>query len=351
MAKTGFAESARHGQGFNTSRSRRDAGAGVRGAWKGIERSWPLPYKTDAWREKSEGAAPGWPKASEEPEKKEPQGVTGADTVSIYLKEIMKYPLLTTGQEKELAAKIARGDRAAWQKLVESNLRLVVNIAKRYLRRGLPMPDLIEEGNIGLMKAAERFKTEKGCRFSTYATYWIRQSIDRAIANQSHTVRLPIHINTDLSKLKRASRELQLTLNREPDVEELSEKTGLSGRYVKKLNRISTRDLPLENRDPDKTEQSLLERIEDTKYQTAFDMICEKRLTQKVTTWLNGLGEQEKKIIRSRFGFDDGAPKTLETIGMSVGVTRERVRQIEAKALGKLRDMAEESGFLSSEAV
>ena len=268
---------------------------------------------------------------------------SGTDTINAYFKTIRRIRLLTADDEKRLARRIAKGDAEARRQMIEANLRLVVNIAKRYLNRGLPLQDLIEEGNIGLIKSVERFRSSKGCKFSTYATYWIRQSIDRAVANQANTVRLPIHITTDLSKVARAERDLTMEFGREPSVGEISSKTGLSGRYVKKLNGINRKSYSLEAAINEDTEQPLVEKLEDESYPPPMEAIGSADRAEKVRQWLECLDENEKVVIRERFGLDGQDPKTLETVGREFGITRERVRQIEAKALGKLRQMADDT--------
>lgn len=273
---------------------------------------------------------------------------TATDTVRAYFNSIKKYPLLTSNEEKTLAGKISRGDKDARKKMIEANLRLVVNIAKRYLNRGFQLQDLIEEGNIGLIKSVERFKAAKGCKFSTYATYWIRQSIERAIANQSNIIRLPIHITSDIAKLSRASRELQATLGREPITAELSEITGLSGRYVKKLDNIVKKSLSLDSSFSEGSDQPLIERIQDDTFPAPVDLLAEARRTNRIERWLGMLEKNERMIIRLRFGLDDGDTKTLESIGKAFGVTRERVRQIEVKALDKLKQIIKETEDISS---
>lgn len=264
------------------------------------------------------------------------------DSVKIYFNSIKKFPLLTAKEEKYLARAIAKGDREARSRMIEANLRLVVNIAKKYLNRGFPLQDLIEEGNIGLIKSVERFKASKGCKFSTYATYWIKQSIERAIANQANVVRLPIHITADISKVARAARELSASLSREPDLMEISERTGFSGRYVKKLDIIGRKSYSLESALPDGSDQTLLDKLEDNTFPTQFEIIDSSRRAIKVNRWINMLEDNERVIIKLRFGLDSSGPKTLEEIGKSIGVTRERVRQIEVKALDKLKKLVKE---------
>ncbi len=266
-----------------------------------------------------------------------------SDSINIYFSSIKKFSLLTYKEERVLARKIAKGDKEARKRMIESNLRLVINIAKRYANRGLPLQDLIEEGNIGLIKSVERFKTTKGCKFSTYATYWIKQAIDRAIANQANTIRLPIHITTDLSKLSRAERELTAELSREPDVRELSEKSGFSGRYVKKLHTINKKSYSLEAAISEESDQSLMDVLVDEKAPSPMDHADSEIRAAKIKAWLEYLDDNERTIIKLRFGLDNEEPQTLETVGKKFGITRERVRQIEAKALGKLKTLVEES--------
>lgn len=273
------------------------------------------------------------------------------DSVNIYFNSIKRFALLTKKDERALAERVVKGDKEARRRMIEANLRLVVNIAKHYLNRGLSFPDLIEEGNIGLIKSVERFRPTRGCKFSTYATYWIRQTIDRAIANQANTVRLPIHVTTDLSKLSRASRELNSTLNREPSVTELSEKTGLSGRYVKKLTGINRKSYSLDTAVSEDGEQTMLDRLEDESAVSPMEAVGEAVRTALVNEWINRLDENERKIIKLRFGLDGEEPMTLESVGRTFGITRERVRQIEAKALNKLRKMVEETDIAFSDVV
>ncbi|HBG47103.1 MAG TPA: RNA polymerase subunit sigma [Deltaproteobacteria bacterium] len=265
-------------------------------------------------------------------------------SINIYFREIKRFKLLNSVEERSLAGRIAIGDAEARKQMIESNLRLVVNIAKRYVNRGLQLQDLIDEGNIGLIKAVERFKADMGCRFSTYATYWIRQTVERALANKGSMIRLPIHIVTDMSRVEKASREFRVLSNREPSSNEVSEKTGLSGRYVKKLETISKRTMSLESRaGHDEADLSLLDSIEDERTPVPVEYVEEARRAERVTSWLKMLNENEMRIISLRFGIGDFAPRTLETIGREFGVTRERVRQIEEKALAKLRAIAREN--------
>ncbi|MBW7956430.1 MAG: sigma-70 family RNA polymerase sigma factor [Deltaproteobacteria bacterium] len=270
------------------------------------------------------------------------------DSVKFYFNTIKKFPLLKPAEEKLLAKRIMKGDQEARRRMIEANLRLVVNIAKKYMNRGFPLQDLIEEGNIGLIKSVERFRASKGCKFSTYATYWIKQSIERAIANQANVVRLPIHVTADISKLCRATRELTMALSREPDWSELAERTGFSGRYVKKLDSIGKKSYSLEAFLPDGSEQSLLDRLEDQATLPQVDLLDCKRKAERVNAWLATLEENERSVIKLRFGIGNGGPETLEAIGKAFGVTRERVRQIEVKALGKLKSLARDRDKVAS---
>ncbi|MBI5237276.1 MAG: sigma-70 family RNA polymerase sigma factor [Deltaproteobacteria bacterium] len=274
--------------------------------------------------------------------------VQSSDTVLVYFNNIRRYPLLTSAEEKRLAGRIARGDTTARRTMIESNLRLVVNIAKRYFNRGFQLQDLIEEGNIGLIKSVERFRADKGCKFSTYATYWIRQSIERAIASQSNVVRLPIHVTADMARIARVTRALRYQYDREPSIGELSDKTGLSGRYVKKLGHLAKRPFSFDSSIAEGGEQSLIEKFEDTTSLSPYQLIAEARRTDSIGRWLAFLDKNEKDIIRMRFGIGVDEAKTLETIGRLYGVTRERIRQIESKALIKLKDIIRETDKITS---
>lgn len=267
----------------------------------------------------------------------------GADSINAYFKSIRRIRLLTAAEEKALAWRIARGDGEARRRMIEANLRLVVNVAKGRLNRGLQMQDLIEEGNLGLIKAVERFRSSKGCRFSTYATYWIRQAMDRAVSNQANTVRLPVHVTTDLAKVARAERDLNMEFGREPSVRELADRTGLSGRYVRKLNGITKKSCSLDAPAADDIDQPLMEKLEDESFPPPMEAVGSADRADKIREWLGCLDENEKVIIKERFGLDGQEPRTLESVGREFGITRERVRQIEAKALGKLKRMAEDT--------
>jgi RNA polymerase primary sigma factor len=259
------------------------------------------------------------------------------DAIKLYLKDIQKTNLLTAEEEKALARRIDDGDMAARDKMIESNLRLVVKIAKRYMNRGLPFLDLIEEGNLGLIKAVERFKISKECRFSTYATWWIRQSIERALVNQSRTIRLPVHVSDDINKLIKITRELVRDLNREPQVKEVADVMGVEPAYVRRLMVLLKKTYSIEHPMGENNDYSLIDTIEDTSVVNPLELAEWLNKFHIITEMLATLNDNEKEIIALRFGLDDRDPQTLDTIGRQFGVTRERIRQIEAKSLEKLR--------------
>jgi RNA polymerase primary sigma factor len=259
------------------------------------------------------------------------------DAIKLYLKDIQKTNLLTADEEKALARRIDDGDMAARDKMIESNLRLVVKIAKRYMNRGLPFLDLIEEGNLGLIKAVERFKISKECRFSTYATWWIRQSIERALVNQSRTIRLPVHVSDDINKLIKITRELVRDLNREPQVKEVADVMGVEPAYVRRLMVLLKKTYSIEHPMGENNDYSLIDTIEDTSVVNPLELAEWLNKFHIITDMLATLNDNEKEIIALRFGLDDRDPQTLDTIGRQFGVTRERIRQIEAKSLEKLR--------------
>lgn len=265
------------------------------------------------------------------------------DAIKLYLKEIQKSKLLTAAEERELAARIAKGEMAARDKMIESNLRLVVKIAKRYMNRGLPFLDLIEEGNMGLIKAVERFKLSKECRFSTYATWWIRQSIERALVNQSRTIRLPVHVSDDINKLVKVTRELVPQLNREPTPEEVAEMMGVEKAYVQRLMVLLKKTYSIEHPMGDNNDYSLIDTIEDSTAVNPEELIESLDKYSHVKAWFATLSESEQEILSLRFGLNDREPQTLDTIGRRFGVTRERIRQIEAKSLEKLRRIVAEN--------
>ena len=255
----------------------------------------------------------------------------------MYLKEIGQIKLLTTDEETELADRVAEGDETAKAILAEANLRLVVSIAKRYVGRGMLFLDLIQEGNIGLMKAVEKFDVTKGYKFSTYATWWIRQAITRAIADQARTIRVPVHMVETINKLARIERQLTLELNREPTEEELSEKMGTTVEKIRDIYKISQEPVSLETPIGEEEDSHLGDFIPDETNMSPEDFAVNELLKDEISEVLLTLTEREEKVIRLRFGLEDGRPRTLEEVGQLFGVTRERIRQIEAKALRKLR--------------
>ena len=259
------------------------------------------------------------------------------DPVRMYLKEIGQIKLLTTEEELELADKITQGDEQAKATLAEANLRLVVSIAKRYVGRGMLFLDLIQEGNIGLMKAVEKFDVTKGYKFSTYATWWIRQAITRAIADQARTIRVPVHMVETINKLARVERQLTLELNREPTEEELAKKMGTSVDKIRDIYKISQEPVSLEIPIGEEDDSHLGDFIPDETNMSPEDFAVNELLKDEISEVLLTLTEREEKVIRLRFGLEDGRPRTLEEVGQLFGVTRERIRQIEAKALRKLR--------------
>jgi len=268
------------------------------------------------------------------------------DAIKLYLREIQKTKLLTADEEKELAAKIDLGDKAARDRMIVSNLRLVVKIAKRYINRGLPFLDLIEEGNMGLIKAVERFKLSKECRFSTYATWWIRQSIERALVNQSRTIRLPVHVSDDINKMLRVTRELVQKMNREPSIKEVADALEVNVTYVRRLMVLLKKTYSIERPMGENNDYFLIDTIEDTSTISPAVLLEDLNKYELVSKWFETLSEGEKKILTLRFGLDDRDPQTLDTIGRSFGVTRERIRQIEAKSLEKLRKIVEATDIM-----
>ena len=259
------------------------------------------------------------------------------DPVRMYLKEIGQIKLLTMDEELELADRIIEGDESAKSRLAEANLRLVVSIAKRYVGRGMLFLDLIQEGNIGLMKAVEKFDVSKGYKFSTYATWWIRQAITRAIADQARTIRVPVHMVETINKLARIQRQLTLELNREPSEEELAKKMNLSVEKIRDIYKISQEPVSLETPIGEEDDSHLGDFIKDERNMSPEEYATNEMLKDEISDVLLTLTEREEKVIRLRFGLEDGKSRTLEEVGQMFGVTRERIRQIEAKALRKLR--------------
>ena len=266
-----------------------------------------------------------------------PDGVSIEDPVRMYLKEIGKGPLLTAEEEIELAKRMEAGDEKAKQKLAEANLRLVVSIAKRYVGRGMLFLDLIQEGNLGLIKAVEKFDYEKGYKFSTYATWWIRQAITRAIADQARTIRIPVHMVETINKLIRESRQLLQELGREPLPEEIAERMGISVERVREILKISQEPVSLETPIGEEEDSHLGDFIQDQNVPVPAEAAASNLLRDQLNEVLDTLTEREQKVLRLRFGMDDGRARTLEEVGKEFQVTRERIRQIEAKALRRLR--------------
>ena len=259
------------------------------------------------------------------------------DPVKMYLKDIGRVPLLSADEEIELAKRMQENDAAAKKRLSEANLRLVVSIAKRYVGRGMLFLDLIQEGNLGLMKAVDKFDYQKGFKFSTYATWWIRQSITRASADQARTIRIPVHMVETINKLTRHQRMLLQELGREPTPAELAEKMGITEEKVREIQKIAQDPVSLETPIGEEEDSHLGDFIEDEKTATPSESVAFTMLKEQILSVLNTLTPREEKVLRLRYGIDDGKGRTLEEVGKEFNVTRERIRQIEAKALRKLR--------------
>ena len=266
-----------------------------------------------------------------------PEGVSIEDPVRMYLKEIGKVSLLTADEEIELAKRMEQGDEEAKKRLAEANLRLVVSIAKRYVGRGMLFLDLIQEGNLGLIKAVEKFDYHKGYKFSTYATWWIRQAITRAIADQARTIRIPVHMVETINKLIRVSRQLLQELGREPSPEEIAKEMDMSVDRVREILKISQEPVSLETPIGEEEDSHLGDFIQDDNVPVPADAAAFTLLKEQLVEVLSTLTDREQKVLRLRFGLDDGRARTLEEVGKEFNVTRERIRQIEAKALRKLR--------------
>ena len=266
-----------------------------------------------------------------------PEGVSIEDPVRMYLKEIGKVSLLSADEEIELAKRMEKGDEAAKKRLAEANLRLVVSIAKRYVGRGMLFLDLIQEGNLGLIKAVEKFDYRKGYKFSTYATWWIRQAITRAIADQARTIRIPVHMVETINKLIRVSRQLLQELGREPTPEEIAEEMDMPVDRVREILKISQEPVSLETPIGEEEDSHLGDFIQDDNVPVPADAAAFTLLKAQLVEVLSTLTDREQKVLRLRFGLDDGRARTLEEVGKEFNVTRERIRQIEAKALRKLR--------------
>lgn len=266
-----------------------------------------------------------------------PEGVSIEDPVRMYLKEIGKVPLLSAEREIELAKRMEEGDEDAKKELAEANLRLVVSIAKRYVGRGMLFLDLIQEGNLGLIKAVEKFDYHKGYKFSTYATWWIRQAITRAIADQARTIRIPVHMVETINKLIRVSRQLLQELGREPLPEEIAKELDMPVERVREILKISQEPVSLETPIGEEEDSHLGDFIQDDNVPVPAEAAAQTLLKEQLDEVLDTLTEREQKVLRLRFGMNDGRARTLEEVGKEFDVTRERIRQIEAKALRKLR--------------
>lgn len=298
-------------------------------------------------REKSVDDVMGAEPYSEESEEKEeaervsskedasPQ--RGLDAIKYYLKEIRKTPLLTFEQEQELAKRIAQGDQDARAGMIEANLRLVVAIGKKYINRGLQFSDIIEEGNLGLIRAVEKFQYQKGFKFSTYASWWIKQAIERAIVNQTRTIRLPVHIAEIVNSYMRTVRQLTQSLGREPSIEEIAKKMRVTVEKARSISQVVRETYSLDMLIGDQEEDTLKDILQDSNALSPASFSDDIRRREHIDEWLTQLSASERKVIEMRFGLIDGEPKTLDSIGKEFGITRERVRQIETQALNKLR--------------
>ena len=276
--------------------------------------------------------------AAEESIKEASEGeINVDDSVRMYLKEIGKVPLLSADQEQDLAKRMLDGDESAKEVLIESNLRLVVSIAKKYMNRGLALLDLIQEGNLGLIKAVDKFDYSMGYKFSTYATWWIRQAISRAIADQARTIRIPVHMVETINKLNRIERQLIQELGREPDVKELAEKMDMPEEKIREIQKISQDPVSIDKPVGEEEDSHLGDFIAGDDSASPDEVTARGLLKEELIETLKTLSEREAQVLRRRFGLDDGRQRTLEEVGKEFGVTRERIRQIEAKAIRKLR--------------
>jgi RNA polymerase primary sigma factor len=267
------------------------------------------------------------------------------DSLKLYFREISRVKLLTAQEEVYLAQRIEKGDMKAKQMLISANLRLVIKVAKRYMNQGLAFQDLIEEGNLGLIKASEKFSWRRGFKFSTYATWWIRQSITRALSNQSRTVRVPVHVSEDINRVERISRNLTRKLGRDPNLMEISKATKLKFEKIHKLQRLAQRDISLEVPVGDEANsKSIADFIEDKSILSPAQNVFDQLRSEKLKKLIGNLNDKEQSVILMRFGFDQDQPKTLEQAGHILGVTRERIRQIEEKALQKIRSLMKTNG-------
>ncbi len=279
------------------------------------------------------------PDAAAEESVKEESGdeINVDDSVRMYLKQIGRVKLLSAEEEQELAKRMIEGDEEAKNLLIESNLRLVVSIAKKYMNRGLSLLDLIQEGNIGLIKAVDKFDYSMGFKFSTYATWWIRQAISRAIADQARTIRIPVHMVETINKLNRIERQLIQDLGREPTTKELAEKMDMSEEKIREIQKVSQDPVSIDKPVGEEEDSHLGDFIASDEAASPDEVVSRELLKEELLVTLNTLSDREAKVLRRRFGLDDGRQRTLEEVGREFGVTRERIRQIEAKAIRKLR--------------
>ena len=288
-------------------------------------------------KEEESGSRNAGTAESSEPAAESGPGQRGLDAIKYYLKEIRKTPLLTFEQEQELAKKIAQGDQEARAKMIEANLRLVVAIGKKYINRGLQFSDIIEEGNLGLIRAVEKFQYQRGFKFSTYASWWIKQAIERAIVNQTRTIRLPVHIAEIVNSYLRATRQLTQSLGRDPQIEEIAKKMKVTVEKVRSISQVVRETYSLDMLIGDQEEDTLKDILQDNNAVSPASISDEIKRREHIDEWLQQLSVSERKVIEMRFGLVDGEPKTLDSIGKEFGITRERVRQIETQALNKLR--------------
>ncbi len=275
----------------------------------------------------------------------------GSDVMKLYLREIRKTPLLNFEQEQELGKRVAEGDLEARARMIEANLRLVVAIGKRYINRGLPFSDIIEEGNLGLIRAVEKFEYQRGFRFSTYATWWIRQAIERSIVNQLRIIRLPVHVAENVNGYSRAVRQMTQRLGREPEAKEIARKMGVKVQKVRALSQATRQIYSLDMLVSEEGDDTLKDMLKDTHAMSADRMVDEQARGKNISEWISRLPETERRVIEMRYGLRQGKQYTLNDIGRQFGITRERVRQIESNALRKLRQLTKEMNIVMSDVI
>jgi RNA polymerase sigma factor (sigma-70 family) len=276
-------------------------------------------------------------------------GQNGLDALKYYLREIRKTPLLSFEEEQELGKRIAQGEQEARAKMIEANLRLVVAIGKKYINRGLQFSDIIEEGNLGLIRAVEKFQYQRGFKFSTYASWWIKQAIERAIVNQTRTIRLPVHIAEIVSSYTRATRQLTQSLGRDPSIEEIARKLKVTVDKARSITQVVRETYSLDMLIGDHEEDTLKDVLQDTNAVSPESHLDDRRRREHLERWLQQLSDNERKVIELRFGFNNDEPRTLDNIGQVFHITRERVRQIETQALSKLRAMMKRNNIMLRE--